>query len=203
MRIPNEAWMFPLVMVLAALAMSGCDEVVPAAEGPKISPPTARISKGQSLTFTASDGFEYSWSIANQTWGILSSIEGPSTTYTSLRDSGPEVQTLTLSSRIIGAQGTNGGLNSTEAYITHVSVTITPSAVTVQPGQWVTFRAEDGTDYKWSLRFEEWGSLSTRTGAETIYHAQYDPGTNSSASQVLTVRSYESEANATITHDWP
>ena len=195
------------VLLLPAMLflVSGCDEIKPAAEGPSISPSSGTINKGQSITFTASDGFEYSWSIGNRDIGILSNDKGQTTTYTSLTDPASEtVQTLTLRSRIIGSQGTNGTAYSTsaEAYIRHVGVSITPSGTVSLPvGQPVTFRVSNGMNYTWRLQFPTWGRLTTTSGQETTYVTS--SSAPSTGTQVITVRSFESEASVNITHQSP
>ncbi len=60
---------------------SGC-EAKPADEEIVISPSTATISLGQSITFTASGGYDYRWELKHEDWGYLSTRSGPTTTYT-------------------------------------------------------------------------------------------------------------------------
>ena len=193
--------------LLAAVLILGCDEIRPAVEGPSIAPPSASVSKGQSITFTALDGFEYGWRLSNKDLGILSAVNGPTTTYTSLSSPATDssVQTLTLTSRIIGSQGGSSNqpsyTTSAEAFIRHISVKVTPTTVaSLTRGQSVSLRATDGTSYAWSLRFPQWGSLSSSGGQDTIYTSTYDPGESNTVEQVVIVRSFDDEATTTITH---
>ena len=199
-----------LGLVIASLLafLTGCDEVESAALGPTITPSSVTISKGQSIAFQASDGFTYTWSLDDNTLGMLSNNEGPRTTYTSLADpaSGEvQVQVLTLSSTIEGATG-DGGTNGTgflrtaEAFIRHIGLAISPTSVEIEPGRSVNFRVTGGSSYTWSLQFESWGSLSARSGNSSTYTAFYNPPTNSTATQKVIVRSFESEVSASVTH---
>ena len=63
-------------------------------------------------------------------------------------------------------------------------VYINPSAATVHGGESVTFTAEGGYDYRWSLSDTTLGHLSTSTGPTTVYTAI---GTNDQ--QTLTLNS--------------
>ena len=97
-------------------------------------------------------------------------------------------------------------------------VYITPSSVSVAPGQSVEFTASGGYDYKWGLSDGTLGTLSTRSGPITVYTAGSHIGsTNATLAQVLTLTStiagqatggtittnqtpYTAQAEAYITH---
>ena len=119
---------FTLPALLAiALGCIGC-ETEPASSPVSIRPSSATIRAGESITFTASAGYDHRWALANNSIGTISSETGPQTTYTSIQDSpGTEstVQTLTLTSTIGGSAGnqvTNGTpyQASDQAFITHL-----------------------------------------------------------------------------------
>lgn len=191
------------------LGVVSCEDLhlEPGQEGPSISPQEVTVNKGQSVTFTASNGYEYQWKLDREDWGTLSARTGPQTVYRSLREPASsdtvEVQTLRLRSTLPGASGTNGQayLREAEAYIKHVRVKISPSTVSaIYYGQSIVLTALGGSSYTWSLQTPAWGRLSTTTGPTTTYTSWYTPATNETAVQVVTVRSYESEATASITH---
>lgn len=113
---------FALVL---GLIWIGC-EVDPVASKVTIDPPSATISAGQSITFTASGGYDYRWSLSNHTLGTLSTTTGDTTTYTSLFDSSSSntaVQVLTVNSSIPGSAGSSNSSPAewtTEVYINHI-----------------------------------------------------------------------------------
>jgi hypothetical protein len=120
-----------MAAAFAALLMAtGCDDAEPATEAVRIEPTSVALRKGESATFTASGGYEYTWSIAQGGWGFLSNLTGPTVTYTSLYDPSnlvAAVQVLSVISSIPDAHRaeTNAppinGEVSAEAHITHVS----------------------------------------------------------------------------------
>jgi hypothetical protein len=120
--------------VLAALAaillaVTGCDDAEPANETVSIEPSSAPIKIGQSVSFAASGGYNYTWSLQNAGWGYLSSLTGPQVTYTSLYDpTNAQVQVLRVVSTIPdlhrGVTNTVPDVESSaEAYITHMPST--------------------------------------------------------------------------------
>ncbi|MDD5483323.1 MAG: hypothetical protein PHP98_06690, partial [Kiritimatiellae bacterium] len=85
---------------------------------------------GESVTLTAYNGYLYSWSLANETYGVLSSRSGMMVTYTSICDPATPVSqvvkvTSTFSANSAYVSSTNGSsaTNTAEAYITHISST--------------------------------------------------------------------------------
>lgn len=115
-----------LVIFLAA----GCD-TAPASESPEITPSSVIIKIGQSVQFTASGGYDYSWSLSNDGMGILSIRSGGSTIYTSTYDppagsTSSNAQVLTVTSRIAGSTTTTNSaayVRTAEAFITHICST--------------------------------------------------------------------------------
>jgi hypothetical protein len=74
---------------------------------------------------------------------------------------------------------------------------ITPSAATVRIGQSVAFSASGGSVYAWSLQNETMGRLDTRRGERVVYVSMYDPGSSTSAVQIITVSSTVSGSSET------
>ena len=110
-------------MVAACFALVGC-ESEPSNSNVTISPDSALISKGDSVEFTASGGYDYTWSMdTSAPYGVLSTRTGNKTVYTAIDepDSGSEVRTLKVRSTIEGAGSTNANPDewTAEAYITH------------------------------------------------------------------------------------
>jgi hypothetical protein len=111
-----------LLAAVCLLLPAGC-ETESAAEGPRITPHSVSLRKGESAEFIASGGYEYTWSIENKSWALLSASAGDRVVYTSLYDPGDAeaVQTLTVTSRIIGSSSTNAtNVKKAEAYIVHL-----------------------------------------------------------------------------------
>jgi hypothetical protein len=118
-----------LLLASSLFALTGCDDASPANETLRINPTAAALRTGESATFTASGGYDYTWSM-QQPWGHLSALTGPTVTYTSLYDPGVSsnaFQVLTVVSTIPDQHRaeTNTIPPSTqisaEAYITHLS----------------------------------------------------------------------------------
>jgi hypothetical protein len=116
------------VCIVAAGIIAGCDSE-PAGSPITISPPSATIHKGESITFTASGGYEYEWSVDTPEYGTLSVTRGASTVYTSIYDPTPEgttnttdvsvTQTLRVRSYITGdSSSASNGASSTESTAT-------------------------------------------------------------------------------------
>jgi hypothetical protein len=79
------------------------------------------------MTFTASGGYEYLWTISDRTLGMLNTREGETVVYTSIASSSASgmVQTVTVTGFIEGQGGGTTASNQTsysasaEAYVTH------------------------------------------------------------------------------------
>ena len=65
-------------------------------------------------------------------------------------------------------------------------ISISPSSASLQTGQSMDFTASGGTDYSWSLKFEDTGTLSSRSGPTVRFKSTYG-GTVPAIEQVLTV----------------
>jgi hypothetical protein len=123
-----------VVLTPAFLALTGC-ETRSSSATVSVSPSSVTISQGQSITFTARGGYEYTWSLESgrESWGTLSTRNGDTTVYTSRyspSNSENNVQIVHVTAWIEGAGTTSSGTNSTssstgysqsgEAYVTHL-----------------------------------------------------------------------------------
>ncbi len=99
----------------------------------RISPSSASLSRSQSVSLTASGGFDYKWSLGDDTIGTLSSRDGATVVYTSRhspnagdtnKPNSVISQVVTVVSTIEGASATTTNSTSlstsAEAFITHL-----------------------------------------------------------------------------------
>lgn len=211
MRVNLKNAFCPLGAIIISVLLCGC-ELEPASESPSISPESARVTReGDSITFTALEGYEYSWNLENEAWGTLSAKSGKTTTYTSMYvpTSNSVVQVVTLTSRISSSSTTNSVHTKTaEAYVTHVAedeessneLRVSPSEVTISENEEITFVASGGDQtYDWSLSEESWGILSTREGPATTYTSIHST-TGDVDVQELTVESGDESVVVVIKH---
>ncbi|MFO7871188.1 MAG: hypothetical protein R6V03_07120 [Kiritimatiellia bacterium] len=93
----------------------------------KIYPDSADISEGESVEFTVTGGYEYTWSLEEDgggtVWGVLSSRHGDSTVYTSVNTPSSNMVTRVLTVKSTPYQGSesNSAPDSwtAKAYIVH------------------------------------------------------------------------------------
>jgi large repetitive protein len=178
--------------VVAGLLVSSCETESVANNDLTISPASIGLYKNQYADFTASGGFEYTWSLANPSWGVLSNLTGPTVRYTDRYDPGSNgdasvVQVLTVTSVVkSGSTSSNGtavGSSTGTAQIEHLSTTaatntstvisISPSSASLNSGSQAEFTASGGTgSYTWSLssgsEITPYGTLSNTSGTRTI-----------------------------------
>lgn len=110
-----------------ALLLGGC-EVDSADRRIEVRPDSASLKRGESVTLTAYNGYEYDWSLSDTAIGTLSARRGQMVTYKCLTDPpSPVVQVVTVTSTF--TDRTDPGTGSTtnpvvthtaEAYITHI-----------------------------------------------------------------------------------
>ncbi|MDA3797577.1 MAG: hypothetical protein PF692_00645 [Kiritimatiellae bacterium] len=135
--------------------------------GLSISPDSATVALNASITFTASGGDpdEYSWSLSEPSWGVLTR-NGSSATYT--RSGGPNdgIQILSLS------------FNNSKVYATiqhtgtDVTLSISPTSASVNSsGDIVSFTAsgDDDESYSWWLANDSWGELTQGSDTQVSY----------------------------------
>lgn len=162
----------------------------------RITPDNVRLAKGQSQQFTASGGYEYTWSLEGGTlvdeWGRLSASRGPTTVYTSTKDASTAgtFRVIHVTSTIPGSDtggttGTGTGTNTptpttaysmpAEAFVEHAvkygSLNVSPASVSgFKYGSFQTFTADGGDGaYSWNLLDSVLGELSTTVGPNTTY----------------------------------
>ena len=108
-----------MAFVTVLSGLTGCDLDSPDSATQAdivITPNHVNIGLHQSVEFVASGWYDYTWDLANNTWGTLSHRTGKSTVYTSVASTGG-VQVLTCSAIITGTNGTASV--TTEALIVH------------------------------------------------------------------------------------
>ncbi|MFC1497987.1 hypothetical protein ACFLS1_05910 [Verrucomicrobiota bacterium] len=92
------------LLAAAIITAPGCEDIEasPATTQVKITPDSATLGVGESQRFTASGGYEYTWSLQQESWGRLSARSGSETTYTSTYAPGSSTNTqiLTVTSTI-------------------------------------------------------------------------------------------------------
>lgn len=103
------------LIVIAGIALAGMAFFLTGCESDSadtqiiIEPGGASIAAGQSIAFTASGGYDYTWSLSDGSLGTLNTRTGPSVIYTSSSSgSSGSVQTLTVVSTIQGASTDSG-----------------------------------------------------------------------------------------------
>ena len=110
--------MVTLIFATGAVALfqSGC-ETSSAAQGPTIDPPSVTLSAGQSQTFTASGGYDYTWSLQTEGVGTLTPRTGSIVVYTapSTTTNSTASQTITVKSSIQGSSAGTGSTSTTNS----------------------------------------------------------------------------------------
>lgn len=187
-----------LLILFAVILTAGC-EVESGAGKLSITPSSVQIRNGETVSFTASGGYEYTWSLDNPAWGILSSVSGEKVSYTSLLDTGsyasPQIQTLRVTSTIPGdSSGTNAsGSLSAAAWIYHTAGTntgtstettntlsLSPSSVNISATaiSSFTFTVTGGTaGYAWTVSDSTLGAI-LGSGVSATYTSVDTYGTN-------------------------
>ena len=108
---------------ITALLLTGCETESVKNNDLAISPSSVGLHKDETTEFTASGGFDYTWSLQNPSWGVLSQVTGPTTVYTDRYDPGSNgnvsaIQVLTVSSSIQGANSSPNTGSSSNATTT-------------------------------------------------------------------------------------
>lgn len=179
---------------LAALLVS-CNTESTSENNVRVTPARVRLANGQTQVFTASGGYEYRWSLEGggtaDEWGRLSSVTGPTTTYTSNKDASTSgvTRVVRVTSTISGSGSTTSSTATNvpstttsysmtaEAYVEHAvaygTLSVSPAAVSgLKFGQSQAFTASggDGT-YTWSIANRSIGTISSANGGATTYAA--------------------------------
>ena len=107
------------------ILLNGC-ETTPASEKPVITPSTAVVKFGSSVEFNVSGGFEYTWSLEDETLGRLDNLHGSRVVYRSMYEPGSTnsaLQILKVTSTLSGVGRTTNSVSiekTAEAHITHI-----------------------------------------------------------------------------------
>jgi hypothetical protein len=114
MRIVPTA--FGAAAALIGLALqSGCETTSSEGGSLRVEPAAIGVRRNQQVEFTASGGFNYSWSLSDASLGFLTTATGPKTTYISRFSPGTNatvvIQTLTVTSTV-GSSGPSGGTDT-------------------------------------------------------------------------------------------
>lgn len=106
----------------AFLALSGCETESVSSVTLTISPSHAELAPGESVTFTASGGWDYQWSLETPTAGHLDKSTGSKVTYTATQGGTNETTAVTQKLTVTGMGGSTNAANaSATVYITQKS----------------------------------------------------------------------------------
>lgn len=173
--------------IAGALLWCGCD-TDSASEGISIAPESIVVKPGQTVTFKASGGYEYSWKLnPNDGSGTLNTSKGESVIYTCMSTNiGSMPKQVIVTSTIAGTS--EGGTSNATPYSMEAtaevywaggtggggSISITPSGTqNIATNGTKTYAVSGGTPpYTWSVGNTALGTLSTSSGASTIYTAK-------------------------------
>jgi hypothetical protein len=185
-----------LTAILSGIILStGCETESSTENNVRISPNTATLAKGESQEFTASGGYEYRWSLENggivDEWGTLSVADGPSTVYTSSKDSSTAgtFRIIRVTSTIPGSSGYTGtGSNATttadsyamtaEVHVEHnvkySAMSISPAVTTLTNLQSASFTLSGGNPpYSWHVSPGGNGELTQSSETQATYTRTY------------------------------
>jgi hypothetical protein len=183
------------------LVIVGCD--TDSATSPiSVSPDEAKVHRGESVTFTVSGGYDYTWSLSQPEWGTLSTKSGPQTVYTSLYAPASNtvgIQILTVESTIEGATGsaTGTGSNTTtsagyyekaEVKIRHLpdpasvpdpDISVSPSSLANNGDEAVLTVTGGRAPYRWGVENGLRGHIKagSASGTTSVY-VRDQPGNN-------------------------
>ncbi len=112
----NSIFLF-LAACAALFATTGCETESAGEATVSVTPTYATLNIGQSVTITASGGWDYKWGLSDTALGTLNKYEGNQVTYTMTSNGGNQTVTVT---------GMSSNSNSTY----QAQVTIVPRAET-------------------------------------------------------------------------
>ena len=215
----KQVMMAGLVSILCAtglLVWTGCD-TASADEELSVSPSSAVIKSGESVLFTVSGGYHYTWTLdPDDGSGQLSSSTGSEVRYFCLATNGTTPKKIIVTSTIPGS-GSNSSTNSStsneyqvsasiqiyytgaQASETVSALTISPSSSSVKTNATKTFSASGGKPpYSWALGGGSSGSLTANSGDSTVYTAPSSSNSISTTSTLILKDSASGEKTATI-----
>jgi hypothetical protein len=188
-RLPIPVILASALAVTILLLNTGCDTDTSSSDI-EISPTTVVVTNGQSVIFTASGGYDYTWSLVpDDGSGFLDNWEGPSVIYTCLATNvGSTPKKVVVKSTIAGSASGSSSSNSMAAYSVQASANIfypngtgggggpliiSPHTATISTNtprtQVFTVSGGNG-DFSWSLANNN-GSISSFSGPTTTYTA--------------------------------
>lgn len=127
----KPAILFSALAAISLAFLAGCEDEPIAGHAVEINPSYARVRLNQSVTLTASGGWNYRWTLDNRDAGTLSATTGRSVVYTARKEGVTQHVTVTgngSSSTSSGSSGTNDVASSSEIFsatatIEHVGTT--------------------------------------------------------------------------------
>ncbi len=187
----------------------GCETEPLSEHSLQISPNSANLALNESITLTASGGWNYKWSLSDTTAGRLSKLVGQSVVYTATKENVTQTVHVTGNGDAPGSGSSSS--NQTANAVFSASATIVQGAPsqeelkidgpsTIVPGGSpvvLTASGGDGVNYVWSIQDSSIGRLSRNAGKEVAYTA--NPNTPNAAQHIF-VRSDKYSATHVITH---
>jgi hypothetical protein len=102
---------------LLGFVLFGCDlDTASTSDSVSVEPSSATLAKGQSQEFVASGGYDYKWSLDDESAGTLSTRKGDRTVFTALSAPTGTVVTLTVTSTIEGTAEEPATTNALPSY---------------------------------------------------------------------------------------
>jgi hypothetical protein len=185
----------PALLIAGLFLGVGCD-TDSTSSAIDVSPSSVVLKKGQSATFTASGGYEYTWSLdPDDGSGQLNTLKGPTVKYTCLSTNGATPKKVVVTSTIEGtstsssSSTTSNSTTTTSAYreqgfaqiffpgggdgsTSISSLSVSPSSATIGTNATKIFTVTGGTSpYNWLVSDSGKGSCSPTTGNFTTYTA--------------------------------
>ncbi len=135
--------------------------------GLSVSPSSGTVALNSSITFTATGGDpdEYSWSLSQKSWGVLT-VNGANATYT--RTGGPN-DGLQILSLYFNEKKVTVAIQHTGS---DISLSISPASAKVsEAGDIVSFTAsgDNSQDYSWWISNGSWGNLTQNSETSVSY----------------------------------
>jgi hypothetical protein len=197
------------LVVLSPLLFLGCEVASSADTQLNLNPRSVTLKYKESQPFTVSGGYDYRWTLQNETLGKLDKRTGDRVFYTSLTTN--TTQLLTVESYINDASGNNStnisdsnaavgvtasavispfGVASSGVNTPIAALHILPPSANLSPtptGRNMVFMVAEGVSCQWSLETAGIGSLSANQGVTVTYTANSWPTNATPLVQTITV----------------
>jgi hypothetical protein len=177
---------------IGVILLTGCevDSAATATEALTVNPSSVMVEKGQSVEFTVSGGYEYTWSLApDDGSGFLATKTGDRVMYTCIGTNGTIPKKVLVTSTITGTSAST--TNNQASYFVQGSAniyfkgggTVTPLSIsttrdTLTDGTTAQLTANDGTPgYSWTKDPTTLGTFSSSTGSKVIFTCKGGAGT--------------------------